>query len=380
MNFELPEELKMLREMAYKFAVAEFTPHIRECDEHETYTPEIRRKAAANGLVGAWIPEQYGGPGAGFLGNAIITEELSRVDMGIGLNVIAAPFGCEAIFQNGTEEQKQKYLPPVCRGEWVAAGAYTEPNAGTDVAGYKTRAVRDGNDFVINGNKMFITNGTVCDFMVVQAITKPEEKKHSSFSMIIVDAAAKGITRTKIKGKMGIRASDTAEIAFEDVRVPQANLLGKEGRGFYQLMHFFDTTRAMIAGQALGLSMACLEASVKYCKERTAFGAPLGSYQLTQKKLAEMAIQIEALRTLTYRAAWTFDIGKPDYTLSAMAKFLGGQTAVFCANYAVELHGGYGYMDEYVVQKYYRDAKILELYEGTKEAEIMTIGRVLQSK
>ncbi|HOR33284.1 MAG TPA: acyl-CoA dehydrogenase family protein, partial [Syntrophales bacterium] len=175
MNFELPEELKMLREMAYKFAVAEFTPHIRECDEHETYTPEIRRKAAANGLVGAWIPEQYGGPGAGFLGNAIITEELSRVDMGIGLNVIAAPFGCEAIFQNGTEEQKQKYLPPVCRGEWVAAGAYTEPNAGTDVAGYKTRAVRDGNDFVINGNKMFITNGTVCDFMVVQAITKPEE-------------------------------------------------------------------------------------------------------------------------------------------------------------------------------------------------------------
>ncbi|HNU86323.1 MAG TPA: acyl-CoA dehydrogenase family protein, partial [Syntrophales bacterium] len=175
MNFELSEELKMLREMAYKFAVAEFTPHIRECDEHETYTPEIRRKAAANGLVGAWIPEQYGGPGAGFLGNAIITEELSRVDMGIGLNVIAAPFGCEAIFQNGTEEQKQKYLPPVCRGEWVAAGAYTEPNAGTDVAGYKTRAVRDGNDFVINGNKMFITNGTVCDFMVVQAITKPEE-------------------------------------------------------------------------------------------------------------------------------------------------------------------------------------------------------------
>jgi acyl-CoA dehydrogenase len=380
MNFDLSEEQKMLREMAYKFAVTEFTPLIRECDEQEKYTPEIRKKAAENGLVGSWIPEQYGGPGGGWLGCAIITEELSRVDMGIGCNVIGAGFGCEAIFQYGKEEQKQKYLPPICSGKWVSSGAFTEPNAGTDVAGYKTRAVRDSNDFVINGNKMFITNGTVCDFMVVQAITKPEEKKHNSFSMIIVDANAKGITRNKIKGKMGIRSSDTAEIAFEDVRVPQSNLLGKEGQGFYQLVRVFDTTRTIVAAQALGLSIACLDASVKYCKERMAFGAPLGSYQLTQKKLAEMAIQIEALRTLTYRAAWTFDIGKPDYTLSAMAKFLGGQTAVFCANCAVELHGGYGYIDEYVVQKYYRDAKILELYEGTKEAEIMTIGHNLQSK
>src|SRR5512137_2383621 len=380
MNFELSEELKMLREMTYKFAVAEFTPHIRECDEHEKYTPEIRKKAAENGLVGAWIPEQYGGSGAGFLGNAIITEELSRVDMGIGLNVIAAPFGCEAIFQNGTEEQKQKYLPPVCKGDWVAAGAYTEPNAGTDVAGYKTRAVRDGSDFVINGNKMFITNGTVCNFMVTQCITNPEEKKHNSFSLIIVPSDTKGITRNKIHGKMGIRASDTAEIAFEDVRVPQANLVGKEGQGFRELMHFFDTTRVMVAAQALGLSEACLETSVKYVKERTAFGAPLGAYQLTQMKLTEMAIRIEALRGLVYKAAWLIDEGRPDYTLAAMAKFFGGQTAVFCANYAVELHGGYGYIDEYDVQKWYRDAKILELYEGTKEAEIMTIGRILQTK
>jgi alkylation response protein AidB-like acyl-CoA dehydrogenase len=380
MNFDLSEEHRMLREMAYKFAVVEFTPHIRECDEHEKYTPEIRKKAAENGLVGGWIPEEYGGPGAGWLGCAIITEELSRVDMGIGINVITAGFGCEAIFQFGTDEHKRKYLPLICKGELVSAGAFTEPNAGTDMTGYQTRAVRDGNDFVINGNKMFITNGSVCDLMVVQVITKPEEKKHNSFSMLIVDAKTKGITRNKIKGKMGVRASDTAEIAFEDVRVPQSNLLGKEGRGFYQLVHVFDTTRPIVAAQALGLSIACLETSVKYCKERSAFGAPLGSYQLTQKKLAEMAIQIEALRTLTYRAAWTFDVGKPDYTLSAMAKFLGGQTAVFCANYAVELHGGYGYIDEYAVQKYYRDAKVLELYEGTKEAEIMTIGRVLLSK
>ena len=379
MDFDLTEELKMLKDMAYKFAVAEFTPLSKECDEHEKYTPEIRKKAAENGLVGAWIPEEYGGAGAGILGNTIITEELSKVDMGIGLNVVAATFGCESIFQYGSEEQKKTYLTPVCQGEWVSAGAFTEPNAGTDVAGYKTRAVKEGGDYVINGNKMFITNGTVCDFMVTQCITNPEEKKHNSFSLIIIPADAKGITRNKIHGKLGIRSSDTAEIALEDVRVPQSNLVGKEGRGFIQLMNFFNTTRVMVAGQGLGLSEACLETSIKYVKERTAFGAPLGAYQLTQKKLTEMAIMIEALRGLVYKSAWLIDVGRPDYHLAAMAKFFSGQTAVFCANNAVELHGGYGYIDEYSVQKWYRDAKILELYEGTKEAEILTIGRTLQA-
>jgi acyl-CoA dehydrogenase len=380
MDFELTDELKMLKEMAYKFAQAEFSGLSHECDKDEKYTPEVRKKAAENGLVGAWIPEEYGGAGAGFLGNAIITEELSKVDMGIGLNVIAATFGCESIVHFGTEEQKKTYLPPVCAGEQVSAGAFTEPNAGTDVAGYRTKAVTDGNDYVINGNKMFITNGTVCNFMVAQCITNPEEKKHNSFSLIVVPADASGITRNKIHGKLGIRSSDTAEIAFEDVRVPRSNLVGKEGNGFRQLMHFFDTTRVMVAGQALGLSEACLETSIKYVKERTAFGAPLGSFQLTQMKLTEMAIKIEALRGLIYKAAWLVDQGRPDYILAAMAKYFGGQTAVFCANYAVELHGGYGYIDEYNVQKWYRDAKILELYEGTKEAEIMTIGRTLQAR
>jgi len=380
MDFELTEELKMLKDMAYKFALAEFTPLSKEADEHEKYTPEIRKKAAENGLVAAWIPEEYGGAGAGMLGNAIITEELSRIDMGIGLNVVAACFGCESIFQYGSEEMKQKYLPPVCRGEWVSAGAFTEPNAGTDVSGYKTRAVKDGSDYIVNGNKMFITNGTVCDFMVTQCITNPEEKKYNSFSLIVIPADAKGVTRNKIHGKLGIRASDTAEIAFEDVRVPQSNLVGKEGKGFYQLMHFFDTTRIMVAAQGLGLAEACLDTSVKYCKERTAFGTALGNYQLTQKKLTEMAIMIEALRGLVYKSGWLVDNGTPDFTLAAMAKFYSGQTAVFCANNAVELHGGYGYIDEYSVQKWYRDAKILELYEGTKEAEIMTVGRALMSK
>jgi acyl-CoA dehydrogenase len=379
MDFDLTEEQKMLKEMAYKFALNEFKPVSQECDEQEKYTPEIRKKAGENGLIGSWIPEEYGGAGAGILGNCLITEEFSKIDMGIGLNIVAACFGCESILQYGTEEQKKNFLPLVCSGEKVSAGAYTEPNAGTDVAGYKTRAVKDGGDYVINGNKMFITNGSVCDFMVAQCITNPEEKKHNSFSLIIVPADTPGISRNKIKGKMGIRSSDTAEIAFEDVRIPQSNLVGTEGRGFMELMHFFDTTRVMVAAQGLGLSEACLEASIRYVKERSVFGAPLGTFQLTQKKLTEMAIMIEALRGLVYRAAWLVDAGRPDYHLAAMAKFFSGQTAVFCANYAVELHGGYGYIEEYPVQKWYRDAKILEIYEGTKEAEIMTIGRKLQA-
>lgn len=379
MDFSLSEELSMLKDMTYKFAQNELAPVSQECDVEERYTHEIVKKAAENGLVGAWIPEEYGGADVGFLGLALITEQLSRVDMGIGLNIVVASFGCEAIFLYGSEEQKKKYLPPVCRGEMISAGAFTEPDAGTDVAGYRTRAAADGDQYVINGSKMFITNGTVCDFFVVQCITRPEEKRHNRFSMIIVPSDAEGMTRTKIHGKMGIRASDTAEISFEDVRVPRENLVGEEGKGFYQLMHFFDTTRPMVSAQALGLSEACLEASLRYAKERSAFGSPLGNYQLTQAKLTEMAIRIEALRGLVYRAAWSLDHGKPDYILAAMAKYYGGQTAVFCANAALEIHGGYGYIEEYDVQRYYRDAKILELYEGTKEAEIMTIGKVLQA-
>lgn len=380
MDFELTEELKMLKEVTYKFAQNEIAPISHECDKDEKYTPEIRKKAAAIGLVGAWVSEEYGGAGMGFLGNTVITEQLSRVDMGIGLNIVAATFGCEAIYMYGTEEQKKKYIIPVCRGEQVSAGAFTEPNAGTDVAGYKTRATKDGDDYVINGNKMFISNGTFCNFMVAQCITNPESgKAHKTFSQIIIPSNAEGVTINKISGKMGIRSNNTTEISFDNVRVPRASLVGEEGRGFYQLMHFFDTTRILVAAQAVGISQACLEASIKYSKERIVFGAPLGSYQLTQAKLTEMAVRLEALKNMTYKASWLIDIGKPDYTLSAMAKYYGGQTAVYCANAAVEIHGGYGYMEEYVVQKWYRDAKVLEIYEGTKEAEIMTIGRALQS-
>jgi len=296
MDFDLNEEMRMLSDMAYKFALKELGPIARQCDAEEKYDREVIRKAAENGLVAAWASEDYEGAGVGSLGVAVLTEQLARVDLGICTSIITASFGCEAIYAYGTEEQKKTCIAPVCRGEKISAGAYTEPDAGTDVAGYRTRAVKDGRDYLITGNKMFITNGTVCDFLVTQCLTNPEEKRHNRFSMIIVPADAPGVTRNKIHGKLGIRASDTAEVTFEEVRVPQENLVGQEGRGFYQLMHFFDTTRPMVSAQAVGLSQACLDAAVRYAKERTAFGAPLGSFQLTQAKLSEMAIRIEALR------------------------------------------------------------------------------------
>jgi len=380
MDFNLTEEMRMLSDMAYKFAQKELAPIARQCDAEEKYDREVVRKAAENGLVAAWAPEDYEGAGVGSLGVAVLTEQLARVDMGTCTSIITASFGCEAIYAYGTEEQKKTYIAPVCRGEQISAGAYTEPDAGTDVAGYRTRAIKDGKDYLITGNKMFITNGSICDFLVTQCLTHPDEKRHNRFSMIIVPADAPGLTRNKIHGKLGIRASDTAEVSYEEVRVPQENLVGGEGRGFYQLMHFFDTTRPMVSAQALGLSQACLDVAVRYAKERTVFGAPLGSFQLTQAKLTEMAIRIEALRGMVYKTAWLIDQGRPDFTLSAMAKYFGGQTAVFCANAALEIHGGYGYIEEYEVQRYYRDAKILEIYEGTKEAEIMTIGKALMAR
>ncbi|WP_366921822.1 acyl-CoA dehydrogenase family protein [Metallumcola ferriviriculae] len=378
MNFEFSEEQTALQDMAYKFAKNEFEPIAQECDREEKYPREVWAKACEVGLVGVIVPERYGGVGGGWIETAIITEQLSRIDMGLGLVVTAATFGAENILLYGSEEQKQRYLPALVNGEIIFAGAYTEPNAGTDVAGTSTRADKDGNDYIINGSKMFITNGTVSDYMAVLCVTNPEaEKRTQRHSLIIVDANSAGIKRIKIKGKMGIRASDTAEIVFEDVRVPQENLIGKEGRGFYQLMHFFDMTRIMVASQGVGLAQGALDKTVQYVQERKTFGQPLAANQGIQFQLAEMATRVELARTITYKAAWTADNGALDPSLNAMAKYYSGETAVWVVDKALQLHGGYGYIDEYDVQRFYRDAKILEIYEGAKEAEKMTIARRL---
>ncbi len=378
MDFELTEEHRLLKETAYKFAVREFAPVAREYDREEKYPREILRKAAAAGLTGIVVPEEYGGPGAGFFELALITEQLSRVDLGMGLVVVGATFGAENILFFGTAEQKARYLPPLVEGRAVCAGAFTEPDAGTDITAARTRAVAEGGDWVINGGKMFITNGTVCDFMVVLCLTDPDQDKaHQRFSLILVEADRPGVMRSRIHGKMGIRATDTAAITFEDVRVPRENLIGARGRGFYQLMHFFDCTRTMVAAQGVGLAQGALDKTIRYAKERLVFGRPLAENQGVQFQLAEMATRVELARNIAYKAAWLTDRGEVDPALAAMAKYYAGETAVWVADKAVQLHGGYGYIDEYDVQRFYRDAKILEIYEGAKEAEKLTIARRL---
>ncbi|MGO9116068.1 MAG: acyl-CoA dehydrogenase family protein [Desulfomonilaceae bacterium] len=377
MDFDLSEDQRMMRDMAYKFAVNEMAPVAQEYDREEKFGREIWQKACEAGLVGAIIPEEYEGPGYGFLEQAIITEQLARIDLGLCLCIVSAMFGSEHIVLFGTDEQKKEYLPRLVRGEAISAGAFTEPDAGTDVAAIRTRAVKDGGDYVINGTKMFITNGTVCNFMCVYCVTDPDADKHKRQSIILVESDRPGVVSTKIKGKLGIRASDTAEISFDNVRVPQKNLIGTEGRGFYQLMEFFDATRTMVAAQGVGIAQGALDKAVKYTQERMTFGRPLASNQGIQFQLAEMATKIELARTLTYKTAWLVDQGRTDPSLNAMAKYFAGETAVWVCDKALQMHGGYGYIDEYDVQRFYRDAKILEIYEGAKEAEKMTIARRL---
>jgi alkylation response protein AidB-like acyl-CoA dehydrogenase len=378
MDFELTEEQRLLQETSYKFALKEFEPIAKHCDREERHPLELWKKGCDTGLVGIFIPEEYGGAGFGFMEVALVTEQLCRVDLGLCQVIMSATFGSENILFFGSEEQKKKYLPPLVNGRAVSAGAFTEPDAGTDIAGIKTTAVKDGNEYVINGSKMFITNGSVCDFMVVLCITNPkEEKKHRRHSLILVEADRNGVTRNKIRGKMGIRASDTAEIIFEDVRVPCENLIGGEGKGFYHLMHFFDVTRTMVAAQGVGLAQGALDKTLRYVQERKTFGQPLASYQGIQFQLAEMATKIEMARNTTYKAAWKIDQGQIDASLNAMAKYYAGEMAVWVCDKALQLHGGYGYIDEYDVQRFYRDAKILEIYEGAKEAEKITISRRL---
>lgn len=376
MDFDLSEEHRLIQETAYRFAVNEIAPKAKECDRAEKYPRQIVRQAAELGFVGPTIPEEYGGAGYGFLEHCLIVEQMARVDLGITQAIESAAFGSQNIVFFGTEEQKRKYLPPLAAGEMIAAGAYTEPDAGTDIAAARTKAVRDGDDWVITGNKMFITNGTVCDFMAVFCLTDPQAASpYERHSLILVESGLPGLTATPIKGKMGLRASDTAEVAFEAVRVPAANLIGQQGQGFKQLMHFFDATRTVVASQGVGLAQGALDLAIAYAKERITFGRPLINNQAIQFTLAEMATRIEMARMATYRAAWLVDQGRPNPKLNSMAKYYAGETAVWVCDQALQLHGGYGYIDEYDIQRFYRDAKILEIYEGTKEAEKMVIAK-----
>ena len=316
--------------------------------------------------------------GLGFLEHSLITEQLWRVDPGCGQALCALSFGSEMIQTFGTDEQKKKYLPPIPTGEAIIGTAITEPDAGSDVTMVSTRAEKKGGKYVINGSKMFITNGCTASYLLVYALTNPGEKNaHNRHSVILVETSTPGFEASKIHGKMGIRASNTAEIALNNVEVPEENLIGQEGRAFYQLMDFFNKTRNHVAAQGVGVAQGALEMAIAYVKKRKAFGGTLSRLQGVQFKLAEMATRVEAARGLYWRSAWLLDHGKLDPALVSMAKWYAGETAVYVTNEALQLHGGYGYIAEYDIQRFYRDAKIVEIYEGSKEVEKSVIASEL---
>jgi alkylation response protein AidB-like acyl-CoA dehydrogenase len=380
--FELTAEQRDIRQAAREFAEKEFRDIARELDDNERFDDTIWKKAAENGFIGVFIPEKYGGAGLGHFEQCLILEEFARVDGGIAQTLSACHFGTQMITLYGTEEQKQKYLPPICAGQWRSGMASTEPDAGSDVASMTTTAVADGDEYVISGSKTFITNANIGNFLVVLCVTDPKNpKKHDRFSTIIVETDRPGYEASKLHGKLSIRCSDTGEVTLKEVRVPKSNLIGKEGRGFYQLMEFFN--RARLEGGcslAVGTAQGALDKAISHVKKRKAFGTTLAGLQLVQAKIAEMATLVEAGRSIYYRAAMAVDRGHVDHALIAMAKWYTCEMAVKVADEAIQLHGGYGILKEYDVEHYWRDAKVYEIYEGTKEVEKVLIGRALLGK
>lgn len=376
MNFELTREQRDIKKAAADFAAGEFTEVAREYDINETFPADIVKKARALGFIGLFVPEAYGGPGFGFLEQAIVLEEFWRADPGIGQQLSSLTFGSEELLLYGSEEQKQTYIPPLFTGDAITGFAITEPDAGSDTASVTTSAVKEGAEYVINGNKVMISNGTVGTFLLVYCLTNPEEKsKTGRHSIIIVETDRKGYEADRMKGKMGIRCSDTATIYFSNVRVPQDNLVGKEGNGFIQLMKFFDRSRVYAAAHGVGLAQGALDRALKHVKGRKQFGQTLSGFQAIQFKIAEMATKIETARNLVYKSAWLLDQGKADTRLTAMAKLYAGEIAMEVVNEALQLHGGYGYFNDNDIERFYRAAKVLEIYEGTKEVEKIVIAR-----
>lgn len=378
---ELTREQVDVKRAAREFAEGEFKDVAKEFDEKEYFDLSIWKKACENGFVGTFIKEEYGGASLGFLEHSLIAEEFWRVDPGCGQAVLACTFGSEMVQAFGSEELKKKYLPPLVNGEAIMGFGITEPDAGSDAAGIKTRAVKKGDKYVINGSKMFITNGCNAKYLLVLCLTDPDQKDvHKRHSAILIDTDQPGYESSKIHGKMGIRASNTSEISLKDVEAPLTNLVGAEGHGFYQLMDFFNKTRNHVAAQGVGVAQGALELAIAHVKKRKAFGGSLGKLQGIQFILAEMATKIEAARGLYWRAAYSMDQGRPDPALISMAKWNAGDTAVYVTNQALQLHGGYGYIAEYDIQRFYRDAKIVEIYEGSKEVEKAIIGADLLKK
>ncbi len=377
MKFEFTEEQKMVRDMVRRFSEEELKPKASEMEEKEEIFPEIYKQLTELGLLGVYVPEEYGGAGMDMISYATVVEELSRGCASTGILVSAhTSLVVDPIFHYGTEEQKKRFLAPLAKGEKIGAHAMTEPGAGTDVVSISATAEKDGDSYILNGTKQFITNGRESGVYLVFAMTD-KEKRHKGMSAFIVEKETPGFSIGKLEHKLGIRASSTAELIFEDCRIPASNLLGEEGRGFYIAMDCYDGGRIGVAAQAVGIAQAAYEEAVEFAKTRIQFGQPIAKFQAIQFKLADMATIIEAARLLYLKSAWLKQEGKPYYQLSAMAKLFASDVAMRVTREAIQVHGGYGFIKEYSVERHYRDAKITEIYEGTSEAQRLTIARNL---
>lgn len=373
MIFDLTEDHVMMRKMVRDFAEKECAPGAEERDEKEEFPREIWTKLTELGLAGITFPEEYGGVGADYISYAIAVEELSRVDASVGVTLSAhASLGSNPINLFGTDEQKKKFLTPLATGEKMGAFGLTEAMAGSDASGTRTTAVREGDEYILNGSKIFITNGHEADTYIVFA-QMDKSKGNKGIAAFIVEKGTPGFSFGKKEKKMGIRSSATYELVFEDCRIPAENLLGQEGQGFKIAMTTLDFGRIGIASQALGIAQGAYEQAVKYAKERVQFGKPLTALQNTQFKLADMATQIEAARLLVYQAAYVASQHKPVSKVAAMAKLHASETAMWVTTQAVQIFGGYGYTRDYPVERMMRDAKITEIYEGTSEVQRLVI-------
>jgi alkylation response protein AidB-like acyl-CoA dehydrogenase len=383
MEFELTKEQTRIQQSVREFVKKEFQKDlIAELDEKHEFPVDIWKKAAELGFIGIHFPEKYSGMGYGVMENILVAEELCRGDSSVGACLILADFASEIVLHFGSEEQKSTWLPQVAEGEVLSCGAFTEPDHGSDITRMETTAVKDGDEWVVNGSKIFITNGgPLAGFYSVLCQTDPDASpSHRGQSLILVEADRPGVSATSVGTKMGIRAMHTAEVVFKDVRVPAANLIGKENRGFYQVLEFFDESRILIAAQGLGTAQGALDRALAHVKSREQFGKKIAQFQITQHKIADMATKIEQARLLVYKAAWNFDQGRIDPKLTSMAKMAAGRCAVEVCDEAIQLLGGYGYMLDYEVERFARDAKICELYEGTREIQKNTIASAILGK
>jgi hypothetical protein len=378
LDFTLTEEQQMLRQSVRQFAESEIAPHCRRFDEGVEFPHEIFRKMGQMGYLGITIPETYDGAGMSFHDYAIIIEEIARIDPAIALGVAAHNGLCTShVYRFGSEDLKRKYLKPLARGEYLGAWSLTEPTAGSDAGGTRSRAVRDGDGWVLNGAKTFATHGSVGRLCVVFCVTDPEKGK-KGISAFLLEKGMAGFRHGKVEDKMGMRASDTAEVVMEECRVPHANLLGKEGMGFVNALEILDRGRIAIAALSLGTAQGAYEVARNYARERKQFGRPIAANQAIAFMLADMAMKIEASRLLTYRAACTVDAGKERVTrCAAMAKLFASETAVWVAEHGVQILGGYGYVKDFPAEKFYRDAKLCTIGEGTSEIQRLVIARSL---